>query len=99
MSVLLLVEHGDGKVRDATLPAVTAAAKLGDVHALVAGANVGAVADETAKIAGIAKVMVADAPSASCARSRNSCPYRTSTLGNCSATDFSSGSSVYCEIS
>ena len=62
MSVLLLVEHGDGKVRDATLAAVTAAAKLGDVHALVAGANVGAVAEETAKIAGIAKVLVADAP-------------------------------------
>jgi len=62
MSVLLLVEHGDGKVRDATLPAVNAAAKLGDVHALVAGANVGAVADETARIAGVAKVLVADAP-------------------------------------
>src|SRR5438105_965351 len=62
MSVLLLVEHGDGKVRDATLPAVTAAAKLGEVHALVAGSNVGGVAQEAAKIAGIAKVLVADAP-------------------------------------
>jgi electron transfer flavoprotein alpha subunit len=62
MSVLLLVEHRDGKVLDATLPAVTAAAKLGDVHALVAGANVGGVADEAAKIAGVAKVLVADAP-------------------------------------
>ena len=62
MSVLLLVEHGDGKVRDATLPAVTAAAKLGEVHALVAGSNVGAVAEEAAKIAGVAKVLVADAP-------------------------------------
>src|SRR5947209_9602546 len=62
MSVLLLVEHGDGKVRDATLPAVTAAAKLGEVHALVAGSNVGAVAQEAAKIAGISKVLVADAP-------------------------------------
>jgi electron transfer flavoprotein alpha subunit len=62
MSVLLLVEHGDGQVRDATLAAVTAAAKLGDVHALVAGANVGGVAQEAAKIAGVAKVLVADAP-------------------------------------
>jgi electron transfer flavoprotein alpha subunit len=62
MSVLLLVEHGDGKVRDATLPAVTAAAKLGEVHALVAGSNVGGVAQEAAKIAGITKVLVADAP-------------------------------------
>ena len=62
MSVLLLVEHGDGKLRDATLPAVTAAAKLGDVHALVAGSNVGGVAQDAAKIAGVAKVLVADAP-------------------------------------
>jgi electron transfer flavoprotein alpha subunit len=62
MSVLLLVEHGDGKVRDATLAAVTAAAKLGEVHALVAGANVGPVADVAAKIAGVSKVLVADAP-------------------------------------
>jgi electron transfer flavoprotein alpha subunit len=62
MSVLLLVEHGDGKVRDATLPAVTAAKELGEVHALVAGSNVGGVATEAAKIAGIAKVLVADAP-------------------------------------
>jgi electron transfer flavoprotein alpha subunit len=62
MSVLLLVEHGDGKVRDATLPAVTAAAKLGEVHALVAGSNVGGIAEEASKIAGVAKVLVADAP-------------------------------------
>ncbi|MFL6729296.1 MAG: electron transfer flavoprotein subunit alpha/FixB family protein [Sphingomicrobium sp.] len=61
MSVLLLVEHDGAQVRDATLPAVTAAAKLGEVHALVAGANVGAVADAAAKIAGVAKVLVADA--------------------------------------
>ena len=62
MSVLLLVEHRDGKLLDATLPAVTAAAKLGEVHALVAGSNVGAVADAAAKVAGVAKVLVADAP-------------------------------------
>ena len=62
MSVLLLVEHGDGKVRDATLPAVTAAAKLGEVHALVVGSNVGGVAQEAGRIAGVAKVLVADAP-------------------------------------
>jgi len=62
MSVLLLVEHGDGKLRDATLPAVTAAANLGEVHALVAGSNVGGVAEEASKIAGVTKVLVADAP-------------------------------------
>jgi electron transfer flavoprotein alpha subunit len=62
MSVLLLVEHRDGKLLDATLPAVTAAAKLGEVHALVAGSSVGAVAEAAAKVAGVAKVLVADAP-------------------------------------
>jgi electron transfer flavoprotein alpha subunit len=62
MSVLVLVEHADGKLKDATLSAVTAAAKLGEVHALVAGSNVGDVAGEAASIAGVAKVLVADAP-------------------------------------
>jgi electron transfer flavoprotein alpha subunit len=62
MSVLLLVEHADGQIKDSTLAAVTAAAKLGDVHALVAGANVGGIAEAAAKIAGLAKVLVADAP-------------------------------------
>jgi electron transfer flavoprotein alpha subunit len=62
MSVLVLVEHADGKLKDATLPTVTAASKLGEVHALVAGASVGGVAEEAAKIAGVAKVLIADAP-------------------------------------
>ncbi len=60
MSVLVLVEHDGAAIKDATLAAVTAAGKLGDVHALVAGSNVGGVADEAAKIAGISKVLVAD---------------------------------------
>jgi electron transfer flavoprotein alpha subunit len=62
MSVLVLVEHDGKSIKDATLAAVTAAAKLGDVHALVAGSNVGAVADAAAKIAGVSKVLSADAP-------------------------------------
>src|SRR3982750_3220145 len=62
MSVLVLVEHDGAHVRDATLPAITAASKLGEVHALVAGSNVGPVAQEAAKIAGVAKVLVADSP-------------------------------------
>ena len=37
MSVLVLVEHDGSAIKDATLAAVTAAAKLGEVHALVAG--------------------------------------------------------------
>jgi electron transfer flavoprotein alpha subunit len=62
MSVLVLVEHDGSNIKDATLAAVTAAAKLGDVHALVAGNNVGAVAQAMAKIAGVAKVVVSEAP-------------------------------------
>jgi electron transfer flavoprotein alpha subunit len=62
MSVLLLVEHDGNAIKDATLAAVTAAAKLGEVHALVAGSNIGGIADEAAKIMGVAKVLVAEAP-------------------------------------
>jgi electron transfer flavoprotein alpha subunit len=61
MSVaLVLVEHEGGQVKDATLATVTAAAKLGDVHLLVAGEGVGAVAEAAAKIAGVKRVHVAD---------------------------------------
>ena len=62
MSILVLVEHDGSKIKDATLAAVTAAAKLGDVHAFIAGNNVGAVAQAMAKIAGVAKVLVSEAP-------------------------------------
>jgi len=60
MKTLVWVEHDGGAVKDATLSAVTAAAKLGEVHLLVAGEGVSAVADEAAKIAGVGKVHVAD---------------------------------------
>ena len=50
-----------GAVAPATLNTVAAAAKIGgDVHVLVAGQNVGGVAESAAKIAGVAKVLVAD---------------------------------------
>ena len=61
MKTLVLVEHDGKAVKDATLAAVTAAAKLGEVHLLVAGKGVGAVAEAAAKIAGVGKVHVADA--------------------------------------
>ena len=60
MIALVLVEHEGGQVKDATLATVTAAAQLGDVHLLVAGEGVGAVAEAAAKIAGVKKVHVAD---------------------------------------
>src|SRR5881394_3185431 len=62
MSVLVLVEHDGSHIKDATLATVTAASKLGEVHALVAGNNVDAVAQAAAKIAGVAKVHAASAP-------------------------------------
>ena len=52
MSVLVLVEHDGSAIKDSTLAAVTAGAKLGEVHALVAGNGVDGVAQAAAKIAG-----------------------------------------------
>ena len=60
MKTLVWVEHDGTSVKDATLAVVTAAAKLGDVHLLVAGKGVDGVAAEAAKIAGVGKVHVAD---------------------------------------
>ena len=62
MSVLVLIEHEAGVPKDASLSTVTAAQKLGDVHALVAGSGAEAkqAADAAAKIAGVSKVLLAD---------------------------------------
>ena len=60
MKTLVWVEHDGQSVKDATLSAVTAAAKLGEVHLLVAGQGVDGVAQAAAKIAGVGKVHVAD---------------------------------------
>jgi len=60
MKTLVLVEHDNTNLHDATLAVVTAAGKLGEVHLLVAGHNCGSVAEAAAKIAGVAKVHVAD---------------------------------------
>ena len=61
MSVLVLAEHDNAGLKDATLAAVTAATQIGgDVHLLVAGHGSAAVAAEAAKVAGVAKVLHAD---------------------------------------
>ena len=60
MSVLVWVEHDNASVKDATLAAVTAGTKLGDVVALVAGQDAQGAADAAAKIAGVSKVLLAD---------------------------------------
>jgi electron transfer flavoprotein alpha subunit len=62
MSVLVLVEHDGSSIKDATLATVTAASKLGEVHALVVGRNADAVAQTVAKIAGVTKVHSASSP-------------------------------------
>jgi len=63
MTALIIVEHEGGQLKASTLNAVTAAQKLGGpVHLLVAGNEVAALAQSAAKIAGIEKVRVADAP-------------------------------------
>lgn len=61
MTSLVLAEHDNAELKDATLATVTAAAALGgDVHVLVAGLNCSAVADSAAAVAGVSKVLVAD---------------------------------------
>jgi electron transfer flavoprotein alpha subunit len=62
MPTLLLAEHDNASLKDATAKALTAAKGLGaDVHILVAGHNCKAVADAAAKLDGVKKVLLADA--------------------------------------
>ncbi|MEL0108288.1 MAG: FAD-binding protein [Rhodospirillaceae bacterium] len=60
MSVLVLAEHNNQELKTATLNAVTAAAKLGDVCVLVAGKDCQGIAEAAAKISGVSKVLHAD---------------------------------------
>ncbi|MEK2604143.1 electron transfer flavoprotein subunit alpha/FixB family protein [Burkholderia arboris] len=67
MTILVIAEHDNASIRAATLNAVAAAQALGaagggDVHVLVAGHDAQAAADAAAKIAGVSKVLLADAP-------------------------------------
>ncbi|QKG70964.1 electron transfer flavoprotein subunit alpha/FixB family protein [Erythrobacter mangrovi] len=60
MKTLVWVEHDNAHMKDATLAAVTAASKLGEVHLLVAGKGCRGVAEEAAKVAGVSTVHCAD---------------------------------------
>ncbi|TKW77284.1 MAG: electron transfer flavoprotein subunit alpha/FixB family protein, partial [Bradyrhizobium icense] len=61
MTTLLIAEHDNASIKDATNKALTAAAALGaDVHVLVAGENAKGAADAAAKLAGVKKVLLAD---------------------------------------
>jgi electron transfer flavoprotein alpha subunit len=62
MPTLLLAEHDNASLKDATNKALTAAKAIGgEVHILVAGHNCKAVAEAAAKLDGVAKVLLADA--------------------------------------
>ena len=63
MVALVIAEHDNGSLKGATHHTVTAAVQCGgDVHILVAGSGCGAAAEAAAQIAGVSKVLVADAP-------------------------------------
>ena len=63
MTALVIAEHDHASIKPATLNTVTAAAAAGgDVHVLIAGHNAGAAAAAAGQIAGVAKVIHADAP-------------------------------------
>ncbi|MFM0624776.1 electron transfer flavoprotein subunit alpha/FixB family protein [Paraburkholderia xenovorans] len=60
---LVIAEHDSASIKAATLNTIAAAQKIGgDIHVLVAGHNAQAAADAAAKIAGVSKVLLADAP-------------------------------------
>jgi electron transfer flavoprotein alpha subunit len=67
MSILAIAEHDNQSVKSATLNTVAAAAQIaksvgGDIAVLVAGSGCGAAAQAAAAIAGVKRVLVADAP-------------------------------------
>jgi electron transfer flavoprotein alpha subunit len=63
MATLLVAEHDNASLKDATNKALTAAKQLGsEVHILVAGQNCKPVAEAAAKLDGVSKVLLADAP-------------------------------------
>src|SRR4051794_27853031 len=62
MVALVIAEHDNASLKGSTLHTVTAALACGgDVHLLVAGSNCGAAAAAAAQVAGVTKVIVADA--------------------------------------
>ena len=62
MAVLVIAEHDNKTLKRATLQAVDAATRLGEVHLLVMGSGVDAVAQAAAKVAGVVQVKVVDDP-------------------------------------
>ncbi|RKF19109.1 electron transfer flavoprotein subunit alpha/FixB family protein [Altericroceibacterium spongiae] len=83
MTVLVLVEHEAGTVKESSLSTITAAAKIGAVHALVAGDSDEArqAADAAAKIAGVEKVLLATDPAYAKMLAENIAPLVTGLMG------------------
>ncbi|PLC53991.1 electron transfer flavoprotein subunit alpha [Pollutimonas nitritireducens] len=62
MTILVIAEHDNANLKAATLNTIAAAQKIGgEIHVLVAGSSAHAVAEQAAKAAGVAKVLLADA--------------------------------------
>jgi electron transfer flavoprotein alpha subunit len=87
MSVLVLAEHDNAELKDATLSAVTAAVQLaghagGEVHVLVAGSGCEPVAQAASQIAGVAKALCADDPAYANALAENVAPLVAQLMAN-----------------
>ena len=82
MNTLIWVEHDNASVKDATLAVVTAAAKLGEVTALVAGSGCDGAAAGAAQIEGVSKVLKADDPAYANALAENVAPLVAGLMAN-----------------
>ena len=82
MKTLVWAEHDNAQIKDATLVAVSAATRLGEVHLVVAGSGCRAVADQAAQIAGVAKVYLADNEAYRYAMAENVAPLIAGLMAN-----------------
>jgi len=83
MAALVIAEHDNASIKGATLNTVTAALACGaEVHVLVAGHNAGAAAAAAAPIAGVAKVLHADAEGLGHGRAENVAAQVLAVAGN-----------------
>ncbi len=82
MNTLIWVEHDNTSVKDATLAVVTAAAKLGEVTALVAGSGCDGAAQAAAQIEGVSKVLKADDAAYANALAENVAPLVAGLMAN-----------------
>ena len=86
MTVLVVAEHDNTELKDATLNTITAASEIGgDVHVLVAGTGCRAVADAAAAVAGVTKVLTADDPAYEHNLAETMAPLLVSLSGNYAA--------------